>query len=70
MIAVVKELEHGFHLEIEYYMWHPIAFYTEIMGDFIHMHQTLHYPDGPEFIKATTDEVNAHVEKKRWVLIK
>ncbi len=65
-----EELEHDQHLELQEQMRHPIAFHAEMMGDIMHMHQTIQQPDAAEFIKTIVKEINGHVEKKYWVLIK
>lgn len=36
----------------------------------MHMHQAIQQPDAAEFIKAMIKEINPHIEKKHWVLIK
>ncbi len=65
-----EELEHDQHLELQERMRHPIAFHAEMMGNIMHMHQAIQQPVAAEFVKAMVKEINAHVEKKHWVLIK
>ncbi len=60
-----EELEHNQHLELLEQMFH-----AEMMGNIMHMHQAIRQPDAAEFVKAMVKEINAHVEKKHWILIK
>ena len=41
-----------------------------MMGDIMHMHQALRQPDASEFVKAMIKEINAHVNKKHWIVVK
>ncbi len=65
-----EEWEHDAHLELQECMCHPIAFHAKIMGDIMHMQQAIYQPDALQLINDMIKEINAHFEKKHWVLIK
>jgi hypothetical protein len=50
-------------------MHHPIAFFAEIMGDIMYLHQALRQPDAREFMEAVIKEVNGHINNDHWKLI-
>ncbi len=60
---------HDSHLDLHDCMYHPIAFFAEMMGDVMYLHQVLHQPEFKEFVKAVFKEVNSHVGNDRWKLI-
>jgi hypothetical protein len=60
---------HNWHLELQDRMSHPIAFYAEMMGDIMYLHQALQQPDAAEFVKAVVKEVNGHIENRNWELV-
>jgi len=36
----------------------------------MYLHQALHQPDSREFVEAVIKEVNGHVERKHWAIVK
>ncbi len=51
-------------------MNHAIEFHGELMGVIMHIHQAIHQPDAAVFIKAMVKEINSHIKKTHWALIK
>lgn len=47
-----------------------IAFHAETMGYIMYLNQALKQDAADEFFKAVLKEVNGHVEKKHWELVK
>lgn len=69
--ASLAEWEHDQHLELQGCIPHPIAFHAaKMMGDMMHMHQAIRQPDAHEFIKAMQKEVDAHISKKNWKIVR
>jgi hypothetical protein len=62
--------DHDSHLELQEGMHHPIAFLAELMGDIMYLHQALRQPDSRELMEAVIKEVNGHVERKHWAIVK
>jgi hypothetical protein len=60
---------HDSHLNLQDCMHHPIAFFAEMMGDVMNLHQALRQPDSKEFVEAVIKEVNGHVDNDHWKLI-
>jgi hypothetical protein len=61
---------HDSHLELQERMRRPIAFLAEMMGDIMYLHQALHQPDSREFVQAVIKEINGHVDRNHWALVK
>jgi hypothetical protein len=53
---------HDSHLDLQDRMRHPIAFFVEMMGDTMYLHQALRQPDAREFMEAINKEVNGHID--------
>ena len=51
-------------------MRNPIAFHAEMMGDTMYFHHALKQPDSSEFFKAVAKEINRHVDKDHWRLVR
>ena len=62
--------DHDSHLELQERMRRPIAFLAEMMGDIMYLHQALRQPDSREFVEAVIKEVNGHVDRKHWAIVK
>ncbi len=60
---------HDSHLDLQDRMCHPIAFFAEVMGDVMYLHQALRQPDSKEFVEAVIKVVNGHVDNDHWKLI-
>ena len=43
---------------------HPVAVLAEMCGDGMYFSQTIHQPDGKQFVEAIVKEVNGHVENQ------
>ncbi len=67
-----EDLFHNAHLQPQEQesMRNPIAFYAEMMGDIMYLHQVLKQPDAKEFVQAVIKEVNGHVDSNNWMLQK
>jgi len=61
---------HDSHLELQERMLRPIAFLAEMMGDIMYLHQALRQPDSRQFIQAVVKEINGHVDRNHWALVK
>jgi hypothetical protein len=57
------------HLDLQDRIRHPIAFFAEMMGDIMYLHQALCRPDAREFVEAVIKEVNGHINNDHWKLI-
>ncbi len=49
-------------------MYHPIAFLAEMMGDIMHLHQTLWQPDAHQCVNLVVKEINGHINQKHWLV--
>jgi hypothetical protein len=49
-------------------MRRPIAFLAKMMGDAMHLHQTLRQPNFHQFVDLVIKEINGHVDRKHWVV--
>ena len=56
------------HLALQDRMYHPIAFLAEMMGDIMHLHQTLWQPDARQFVNLVVKEINGHIDQKHWLV--
>jgi hypothetical protein len=62
--------DHDSHLELQERMRRSIAFLAEMMGDIMYLHQAPRQPDSREFVEAVIKEVNGHVDRKHWAIVK
>ena len=62
--------EHDLHLELQERMRRPIAFLAEMMGDIMYFHQAIRQPDSRQFVEAIVKEINGHVDRKHWELVR
>ncbi len=58
--------QHDYELSLQEQMRHPIAFYAEMNGDIIYLHQALRQDDAADFVRAVVREVNDHVSLNHW----
>ena len=61
---------HEAKLQLQDRKHNPIAFHAEMMGNIMYFHQALKLPDASNFEQVFVKEVNGHVDKKHWELIK
>jgi hypothetical protein len=59
---------HDLHLSLQDQMHHPIAFFAEMMGDVMHLHQALWQLKACQFVDFVIMGINGHVDHKHWVV--
>jgi hypothetical protein len=50
-------------------MWHPVAFWSEMCGDVMHFGRAMQ-PESRQFVELDIKEINRHVEKQIFKLVK
>ncbi len=66
----VEDRQHDAHVDLQYYMNHPIAFHAEMMGDIMYLNQALCQPNADKFVEAVITEINGHVDNNHSKLTK
>jgi hypothetical protein len=66
-----EDIFYNLHLELQERMRNPVAFYAEMMGDIMYLHQALKQKDASQFVDAIVREINGHVDnEEHWNLVK
>ena len=63
------ETEHDRDMAMQEKMRSPIAFFSEMNGDTMYLHQAMKQDDRADFVEAVVKEVNGHADNKHWELI-